>query len=76
MMGASDPLFVHQSDYSLQGRTNHRILERPRPQRFGGHIGANDDAPQQGLRDIPFRLTTVARPPRTASGVPRSRSHQ
>ncbi len=77
MMEASDPLFRHQPDYGLPAvAPTHRVLERPRPQRSGRRIGANDDAPQQGLRDIPFRLTTVARPPRTASGVPRSRSHQ
>jgi hypothetical protein len=56
--------------------SNHHVVERPRPQRSGGRIDTNGDAQRRGLRDIPFRLTTVARPPRTASGAPRGRSHQ
>ena len=75
MMDASDPLFRHQPDYGLPAvAPTHRVVERPRPQRSGGRIDANDDARRRSLRDSSFHPTTVARPPRTASGVPPGRS--
>ena len=50
-----------------------RDAQGPAKVRWG--VGANDDAPGR-LRYILFRLTTVARPPRTVSSAPRGRSHQ
>jgi hypothetical protein len=48
VMEASDPLFRHQPDYGLPAvAPTQCVVERPRPQRSGGRIGANDDAPQQ-----------------------------
>jgi hypothetical protein len=53
VMEASDPLFRHQPDYGLPAvAPTHRVLERPRPQRSGRRIGANDDAPQQPVSPV------------------------
>ena len=73
-MSARQSDILRLSRAAAKGHPAQERCSGPRKSPVGG-VGANDDAPGR-LRYILFRLTTVARPPRTVSSAPRGRSHQ